>query len=53
LGAPMLPDDWRMPRGVLVIALAAGVFFPLVGLSLIIIAVIEAGLYILRRYRAV
>jgi len=41
LGAPRLPSDWRIPRTVLVIALAAGLFFPLVGISLLIALAIE------------
>lgn len=34
-GAPATPQDWRIPRAILVIALAASIFFPLVGLSLV------------------
>lgn len=35
LGAPRVPEDWRAPRAVAVIAVAAGVFLPLVGLTLL------------------
>lgn len=35
LGAPRYPADFRIPRALLVIALAAGVLFPLSGLSLL------------------
>ncbi len=53
LGAPAVPSDWRIPRAVLVMAVAAGLFFPLVGLSLVAIALIEAGLNLAKRPRAV
>ncbi|SEL89212.1 PepSY-associated TM region [Roseivivax marinus] len=52
LGAPTVPEDWRIPRGILVIAVAAGIFFPLVGLSLVVVACIELALFGLRRMRA-
>ncbi|ETX27708.1 PepSY-associated TM helix domain-containing protein [Roseivivax isoporae] len=52
LGAPTVPADWRIPRGILVIAVAAGVFFPLVGLSLLVVAAIELALFGARRLRA-
>jgi uncharacterized iron-regulated membrane protein len=35
LGAPRIPEDWRAPRAVAVIAIGAGVFFPLTGLTLL------------------
>lgn len=44
IGAPTVPADWRIPRGILMIAIAAGIFFPLVGLSLIMVAIIELAL---------
>ncbi|WP_037264507.1 PepSY domain-containing protein, partial [Roseivivax halodurans] len=53
LGAPTVPADWRIPRGILVIAVAAGIFFPLVGLSLIVVAAIELALLGARRIRSV
>ncbi|MBC9245514.1 PepSY domain-containing protein [Paracoccus sp. 11-3] len=43
LGAPQMPLDWRIPRNVLLIAIAAGVFFPLVGLTLLVAAALEIG----------
>ena len=51
LGAPALPSDWRIPRAVLAIAIIAGLFFPLVGLSLVVIALIEVGLNLAGRAR--
>lgn len=44
LGAPQLPTDWRIPRMVLLIAVAAGLFFPLVGLSLLVVAALELSM---------
>lgn len=41
LGAPRAPVDWRAPRGVAVIAIVAGVFFPLVGLTLLVALVLD------------
>ncbi|MGE0006817.1 MAG: PepSY-associated TM helix domain-containing protein [Parvibaculaceae bacterium] len=35
LGAPKYPDDYRVPRTILVIACVMGVVFPLVGLTLL------------------
>ena len=46
LGAPTPPADWRIPHSVLLLGIAAGIFFPLVGLSILIIAAIEGGLYL-------
>lgn len=51
LGVPQLPVDGRIPRGLLVMAVAAGVFFPLVGLTLIVLAVIEAIVHLAGRRR--
>lgn len=41
LGAPRYPSDYRIPRGVLFIALVFGVVFPLVGLSILIMLAID------------
>lgn len=41
LGVPQVPADWRIPRTLLVMAVAAGIFFPLVGLSMLILAAVE------------
>lgn len=41
LGAPRPPNDWRQPRAILVIAIACGVLFPLVGLSIFVMLVID------------
>ncbi|MEM5500310.1 PepSY domain-containing protein [Ahrensia kielensis] len=49
LGAPKVPADWRIPRGVFVIAIIAGIFFPLVGLSLLVIAALEVSIYTLKK----
>lgn len=51
IGAPQMPLDWRIPRGLLLIAVAAGVFFPLVGLTMLVIAAIEVILYLTARRR--
>lgn len=49
LGVPQIPADWRIPRTLLVMAIVAGVFFPLVGLTLIVLAVVEGGVHLLSR----
>jgi uncharacterized iron-regulated membrane protein len=41
VGVPQMPTDWRIPRTMLLIALVTGAFFPLVGLTMLGIAVIE------------
>ena len=41
LGVPQVPTDWRIPRGLLVMTITAGLFFPLVGLSMLVLAAIE------------
>jgi uncharacterized iron-regulated membrane protein len=41
LGTPTMPSDWRIPRTLLVMSVVAGVFFPLVGLSMILLALVE------------
>jgi len=51
LGAPKVPVDWRIPRGVLVIAIISGIFFPLVGLSLLVIAGLEVSIYTLKKFQ--
>jgi uncharacterized iron-regulated membrane protein len=51
IGAPQLPVDWRIPRTLLVMAIAAGIFFPLVGLSMLVIAVVEIVIYLSRSQR--
>ncbi len=45
LGAPKMPADMRIPRTLLLMALAAGLFFPLVGLSMLVIAAVELLLW--------
>ncbi len=49
LGVPEAPRDWRIVRGVLAMAALAGVFFPLVGLSMLVLATVEIGLLLTRR----
>lgn len=49
LGTPKVPSDWRIPRTLLLIAVSCGVFFPLVGLTLIALAVVEVVIYLNRR----
>ncbi len=51
LGAPTMPADFRIPRAVLVMAVVAGVFFPLVGLTLLVVAAVELVLYLATRRR--
>ncbi|SET10792.1 PepSY-associated TM helix domain-containing protein [Paracoccus homiensis] len=51
IGAPQMPLDWRIPRGLLLIAVTAGVFFPLVGLTMLVIVAIEVILYLTARRR--
>ncbi|SDH76498.1 PepSY-associated TM helix domain-containing protein [Alloyangia pacifica] len=49
LGVPQMPTDARIPRGLLVIALASGAFFPLVGLSMLGLATVELALHLRAR----
>ncbi len=51
LGAPAAPSDWRIPRAILAMAVIAGIFFPLVGLSLLVVAAIELGVYTTARFK--
>jgi uncharacterized iron-regulated membrane protein len=53
LGAPRYPEDYRIPRTVVVIACAFGVIFPLVGLTLVIALLIDLILPRLRPARLV
>ncbi|BAI71738.1 hypothetical protein AZL_011000 [Azospirillum sp. B510] len=43
LGAPRLPAGVGVPKGLIVIAIAGGLFFPMVGISMIVFAVFEAA----------
>lgn len=52
LGAPRPPTDWRAPKAIVVIAVAAGIFFPMVGLSLLAALSIELAVSFARRRRA-
>lgn len=52
LGAPTTPADWRIPRAILVMAVVAGIFFPLVGLSLLVVVALELVLHVVNRPRA-
>ena len=49
LGVPEVPADLRIPRTLLLMALAAGVFFPLVGLSMLVLVTVELAVYLGRR----
>ncbi len=52
LGTPAMPADWRIPRTLLIMALTAGgIFFPLVGLSMIVLVIVEVGVALLQRRR--
>lgn len=50
-GAPTVPADVRIPRAVLGMAVVAGVLFPLVGLSLVVVAAVELSLWLAARRR--
>ncbi len=52
IGAPKMPTDWRIPRTLLGIAVLAGIFFPLVGLSMLVIAGVEVMLHLTRHRRS-
>ncbi|MGY9050131.1 MAG: PepSY-associated TM helix domain-containing protein, partial [Rhodobacterales bacterium] len=52
IGVPKMPTDWRIPRTGLGIAVAAGVVFPLVGLSMLVIIVVEVLLHLIAGRRA-
>ncbi len=52
LGAPRAPADWRAPRVVAMIASAAGAFFPLVGLTLLVALAAEFAAGRILRSRA-
>ncbi|MFC4544889.1 PepSY domain-containing protein [Paenactinomyces guangxiensis] len=47
LGAPPFPKNFKMVKGVSVITIALGVFFPLVGMSLLLVFLLDW--FILRR----
>jgi len=49
LGVPEVPADWRIPRTLLAMAIAAGLFFPLVGLSMLVLAAMELAVHLARR----
>ncbi|MFC3613075.1 PepSY-associated TM helix domain-containing protein [Lutimaribacter marinistellae] len=51
VGVPQVPADWRIPRTLLLMAVAAGVFFPLVGLSMLALAAIELAVWAVGRRR--
>jgi len=41
LGAPRYPRDYRIPRGILVIAIAVSLAFPLTGIAIVVFALID------------
>ncbi|GGH63719.1 hypothetical protein GCM10011341_39060 [Frigidibacter albus] len=49
LGVPQVPADWRIPRTLLLMAVAAGIFFPLVGLSMLLLAAVELAVFLAGR----
>lgn len=51
LGVPAMPADWRIPRTLCVMAVAAGVFFPLVGLSMLGLVLVETAVALSQRRR--
>ncbi|MBU3032371.1 PepSY-associated TM helix domain-containing protein [Paracoccus marinaquae] len=51
LGIPAVPTDWRIPRTLLGMAIVAGIFFPLVGLSMLILLAIELAAHLIGRRR--
>ncbi len=51
IGVPAVPGDWRIPRTLLAMAIAAGVFFPLVGLSMLILAAVEIAIHVMGRQK--
>lgn len=53
LGIPAVPTDWRIPRTLLGMAIMAGIFFPLVGLSMLLLLAVELGNHLISRRRGV
>ncbi|WP_417280504.1 PepSY-associated TM helix domain-containing protein [Celeribacter sp.] len=51
LGIPTVPTDWRIPRTLLGMAVVAGIFFPLVGLSMLLLLGIELVAQMIGRRR--
>ncbi len=51
LGVPQVPTDWRIKRMLLLMAVAAGLFFPLVGLSMLALAGVELAVHLRNRRR--
>ncbi|WP_027234181.1 PepSY-associated TM helix domain-containing protein [Leisingera caerulea] len=49
LGLPQVPADWSIPRNLLLVAIALGIFFPLVGLSMLAMAGVEWAIYLSSR----
>lgn len=52
IGVPQLPSEGRISRGLLVMALITGAFFPLVGLTMLVMAAIELAIHLGHRRRA-
>ncbi|WP_272011397.1 PepSY-associated TM helix domain-containing protein [Roseovarius sp. ZX-A-9] len=51
LGIPTVPTDWRIPRTLLGMAIVAGIFFPLVGLSMLLLLGVELTAHLAGRRR--
>ena len=49
IGIPQMPADWRIPRTLLLLAVVAGLFFPLAGLTMLLIAAVETALHLMRK----
>lgn len=45
LGAPTVPSDWRIPKAIFAIIIVAGIIFPLVGLTIFAVILIELALW--------
>jgi len=51
LGIPTVPTDWRIPRTLLGMAVVAGIFFPLVGASMLLLLAVELIAHVIGRRR--
>ncbi|WP_108258232.1 PepSY-associated TM helix domain-containing protein [Mangrovicoccus ximenensis] len=49
LGVPQVPAGWRIPRTLLAMAVAGGIFFPLVGLTMAVLAAVEIAVALSQR----
>lgn len=49
IGVPQVPTDWRIPRALLAMAVVAGIFFPMVGISMLLLAAVEGVVHLKSR----